>query len=274
MAPKPDSQPQTARSAGAAPHRYLLFFKPYDVLSSFTDPEGRHTLAEYVLVPGVYSAGRLDQDSEGLMVLTNDGELAHRMTHPHFKLPKTYLAQVEGEPDAAALAQLRRGVMVKGEKTAPAEVELLAGEPPLPPRPVPIRDRANIPTRWLRLVLREGRKRQVRHMTAAVGYPTLRLVRVAIGPLSLGALNPGEWRDLTSDELAALRKQLGHATGEHGHRPPASAIRRKTTTPLGATRTQPHERSQNTPAQPRSPDRMRHGNPVPRRRGNPRAGRV
>jgi 23S rRNA pseudouridine2457 synthase len=234
------------------PHRYLLFNKPYDVLSSFTDPEGRYTLAEYVPVHGVYAAGRLDQDSEGLMLLTDDGALGHRLTHPDHHLPKTYLAQVEGVPDAAALEKLRRGVMVKGEMTAPAEVELLDGEPALPPRPVPIRYRAEIPTCWLRIVLREGKKRQVRHMTAAVGYPTLRLVRIAIGPLELGSLLPGEWRDLTPAELSLLRKQLYSPS----------------------TRNRPHDRSENAPATPRSPHRVRRHHPVSRRSGNPGAGRV
>jgi len=193
------------------PSRTLILFKPYDMLSSFTDAEGRRTLAELVPVPGVYAAGRLDRDSEGLLVLTDDGNLAHRLTHPSHNLPKTYLAQVEGIPDAEALRRLRSGVMVKGELTSPAETVLLRDEPVLPPRSVPIRERANIPTSWLRIVLREGRKRQVRHMTAAVGYPTLRLVRVAVGPLELGTLQPGEWRDVTPGELAALRRQLSES---------------------------------------------------------------
>jgi 23S rRNA pseudouridine2457 synthase len=190
-------------------NRYILFFKPYDVLSTFTDPEGRQTLGSYVTAPGVYAAGRLDQDSEGLMLLTDDGRLAHVLTNPDHKLPKTYFVQVENEPDKAAISQLRRGVLIKGEMTLPAEVDLLDEAPDLPPRSVPIRYRPSIPTRWLRIVLREGRKRQIRHMTAAVGHPTLRLVRVAIGPLTLRGLQPGEWRDLTSQELEALRHALG-----------------------------------------------------------------
>ena len=190
--------------------RYLLFHKPYDVLPSFTDPddEERATLARFVPVAGVYAAGRLDRDSEGLMFLTDDGALAHRLTHPRYHLPKTYLVQVENIPQETALQALRRGVLVKGKRTGPAEVELLAGEPDLPPRPTPIRCRANIPTAWLKLVLREGRKRQIRHMTAAVGHPTLRLVRVAIGPQTLDGLAPGQWRDLTDVELATLRNAL------------------------------------------------------------------
>jgi 23S rRNA pseudouridine2457 synthase len=182
----------------------LVFYKPYGVLCSFTDEEGRLSLASYIPVPGVNEAGRLDQDSEGLMLLTDDGRLNHQMTHPRHHQPKTYLVQVEGTPRESSLDALRRGVVVRGEMTAPAEVELLPAEPDLPPRAVPIRYSPSVPTAWLRLVLREGRKRQIRHMTAAVGLPTLRLVRVAIGPLTLAGLEPGQWRDLTAAEVAAL----------------------------------------------------------------------
>ena len=184
--------------------RYLLFHKPFGVLTQFTDAEGRPTLADYIPVKGVYPAGRLDMNSEGLLLLTDDGRLAHRVTHPRWKLPKTYLVQVEGVPDEAALEQLRRGVMLKGKRTAPAEVELLSKPPDLPPRAV----RDYHPTPWLRITIREGRKRQVRRMTAAVGHPTLRLVRVAIGPLKLGDLAAGQWRDLTEVERRALFKAL------------------------------------------------------------------
>ncbi len=189
-------------------NRYLILYKPYDVLTQFTDEEGRTTLADYVPVPGVYTAGRLDRDSEGLLLLTNDGGLAHRVTHPRWKLSKTYLVQVEcvdGSPDLSNLLELRRGVMVKGQRTAPAMAELLSEPPDLPPRAV----RDYHPTAWLRITLREGRKRQVRRMTAAVGFPTLRLARVAIGPLELGDLQPGEWRDLTEDERRALFQAVG-----------------------------------------------------------------
>ncbi len=190
--------------------RYIAFHKPYQVLSSFTDREGRSTVADYVPIPDVYAAGRLDYDSEGLLFLTNDNWLLHRLTHPRYDHPKTYLVQVEGVPDEQALAQLARGVLVKGERTKQAEVELLVGdkEPQIPPRSVPIRYRASIPTSWLRVVLREGRKRQLRHMTAAVGYPTLRLIRTAIGPIRLNGLASGEWRDLTDEELRALARML------------------------------------------------------------------
>ena len=188
--------------------RYLLLHKPYGVLCAFSDPESRPTLAGYVPVPGVYAAGRLDLDSEGLLLLTDDGWLIHRLGHPRYQHPKTYLVQVEGVPNPEALAAMRRGVVVKGERTAPAQVELLTEEPDLPPRPVPVRERKTVPTAWLRLVLTEGRKRQVRHMTAAVGYPTLRLVRVGLGPLRIGSLEVGAWRDLTPAELDALRAML------------------------------------------------------------------
>jgi 23S rRNA pseudouridine2457 synthase len=187
---------------------YLLFHKPYGVLCAFTDPEGRPTLADYVDQPGVYAAGRLDLDSEGLLLLTSDGWLIHRLGHPRYEHPKTYLVQVERQPDEAALVALRRGVTVKGRRTAPARAELLPAPPDLPPRPVPIRYRKSVPTAWLRMVLTEGRKRQVRRMTAAVGYPTLRLVRVAIGPLELAGLEPGQWRPLTPGEIDALRATL------------------------------------------------------------------
>jgi 23S rRNA pseudouridine2457 synthase len=185
--------------------RYILFHKPYGVLTQFTDGEGRPTLADYIDVPGVYAAGRLDRNSEGLLFLTDDGEVLHRVTHPRWKLPKVYLAQVEGIPDEEALQKLREGVIIKGEKTAPAQVELLDHAPNVPPREV----RQYHPTPWLRIVLREGKKRQVRRMTAAVGHPTLRLVRVAIGPLTLGKLQPGQWRELTENERRNLFRALG-----------------------------------------------------------------
>jgi 23S rRNA pseudouridine2457 synthase len=185
--------------------RYILFHKPYGVLTQFTDAEGRPTLGDYIDLPGIYAAGRLDMNSEGLLLLTDDGEVLHRVTHPRWKLPKVYLVQVEGVPDEAALQKLREGVVVKGEKTAPAEVTLLDHEPNVPPRQV----RQYHPTPWLRIVLKEGKKRQVRRMTAAVGFPTLRLVRVAIGPLTLGNLQPGQWRDLTENQRRTLFRALG-----------------------------------------------------------------
>ena len=182
----------------------IAFNKPYGVLPCFTDPGGRPTLADYVAIPGVYAAGRLDLDSEGLILLTSDGTLAHHITDPQHKLPKVYLAQVERIPNEEALAQLRKGVVLNGKKTRPADVRLLLDDPQLPDRPVPIRSRKHVSTVWLEITLREGLNRQVRRMTAAVGHPTLRLVRVAIGPIMLGDLQPGQWRDVTSREIAQI----------------------------------------------------------------------
>lgn len=184
--------------------RTILFHKPYDVLPCFTDPEGRPTLSDYIGVPGVYAAGRLDRDSEGLMILTSDGALAHFITDPLYKLPKVYWAQVERIPDETALEHLRRGVVLSGVRTRPAGVRLLKQAPALSERPVPIRMRRTVPTAWLEIVLHEGKNRQVRRMTAAVGHPTLRLVRVAIGPLRLGKLPAGSWRAMTPKEEREL----------------------------------------------------------------------
>ncbi|MEH3159035.1 MAG: pseudouridine synthase [Sphingomonas taxi] len=174
----------------------ILFNKPYDVLSQFTDrgtATARRTLSDFIATPGVYPAGRLDRDSEGLLLLTDDGRLQARIADPRFKLPKTYLVQVEGEPDEAALAALRRGVTLKDGPTRPAEVERIP-PPPLWPRDPPIRYRAAIPDCWLRLTIREGRNRQVRRMTAAIGHPTLRLVRWRIGDWTLDGIAPGAGR--------------------------------------------------------------------------------
>jgi 23S rRNA pseudouridine2457 synthase len=186
--------------------RTILFHKPYGVLPCFTDPDGRATLADYIPVPGVYAAGRLDRDSEGLMLLTADGALAHRLTDPTHKFPKVYWVQVERVPGQAALDQLRHGVHLSGRRTKPANVRVLTPAPELPERSVPIRIRLTVPTAWLEIVLYEGMNRQVRRMTAAVGHPTLRLLRTAIGPLTLGDLRPGVWRALTSKEEAALKQ--------------------------------------------------------------------
>ena len=171
----------------------IAFNKPFNVLCQFTGGAGRRTLADFVTVKDVYPAGRLDYDSEGLLLLTDDGTLQRRIADPRHRTKKTYLAQIERTPDAAALALLRRGVKLRDGVTAPAGARLV-GEPDwLWPREPPIRYRRNVPAAWLEITLTEGRNRQVRRMTAAAGHPTLRLVRVAIGAWSLDGLKPGEW---------------------------------------------------------------------------------
>ena len=174
--------------------RSLLFNKPFRVLSQFSADGDKRTLADFIDLPGVYAAGRLDYDSEGLMLLTDDGALQARVADPRHKLPKVYLAQVEGIVDREALAALARGVELKDGRTGPARVEAVDEPGWLWPRDPPIRQRRHIPTQWLQLEIREGRNRQVRRMTAAVGHPTLRLVRIAIGDWRLDGLAPGEYR--------------------------------------------------------------------------------
>ncbi len=174
--------------------RVLLFNKPYGVLSQFTDGDGRATLADYIDVPGVYAAGRLDRDSEGLLVLTDDGRLQARIASPKTKTPKTYLAQVEGVPGPEALDALRRGVTLKDGPTRPARARVTPAPEWLWPRDPPVRYRKSVPESWVQLTITEGRNRQVRRMTAAVGHPTLRLIRVAVGDWCLDGLLPGEWR--------------------------------------------------------------------------------
>ncbi len=208
-------------------YRYLLFYKPYNVLSQFTD-EGlargsardagsaeksieRDTLKSYISVPNVYAVGRLDRDSEGLLLLTDDGPMQHRLSHPKFAHKRRYWVQVEGVPTEAAIAQLQSGVTIQNYRTRPAQVRAIA-EPDLPPRNPPIRDRKHIPTAWLEMTLSEGKNRQVRRMTAAVGFPTLRLVRGALFlsagcALTLAGLQPGEWRELTAQERRSLPRR-------------------------------------------------------------------
>jgi 23S rRNA pseudouridine2457 synthase len=189
----------------ARAHCHLLFHKPFGVLTQFTSSDaGKKTLAEYISVPDVYPAGRLDFDSEGLVLLTSDGWLQHRLSDPRYAHPRTYWAQVEGMPTARALEQLARGVVLKDGVTRPAQARLLLEVPPVEPRDPPIRFRKAIPATWIEIVLTEGRNRQVRRMTAAVGFPTLRLVRAAIGTLRIEGLKRGEWRYLTLSERSNL----------------------------------------------------------------------
>jgi 23S rRNA pseudouridine2457 synthase len=179
--------------------RLIAFNKPHGVLSQFTDrgaETARQTLSDFIEIPGVYPAGRLDRDSEGLLLLCDDGRLQARIADPRFKTAKTYLVQVEGEPDEPSLEALRKGVRLKDGPTLPAQIERLA-EPALWPRDPPIRVRKSIPDSWISVTIREGRNRQVRRMTAAIGHPTLRLVRWSIGDWSLAGLAPGDWRELT-----------------------------------------------------------------------------
>jgi 23S rRNA pseudouridine2457 synthase len=191
--------------------QYILFNKPYNVLCQFTDKSEnsqRLLLKDYIPIPDVYPVGRLDLDSEGLLLLTDNGQLQHRLANPKFAHPRTYYVQVENIPDKSALDKLRQGVTIKNYLTRRAQVHLLEHEPDLPPRVPPIRDRKNIPTCWLEITLTEGRNRQVRRMTAAVGFPTLRLFRVSIGKesklINIQGLEPGQWRKLTSQEVKIL----------------------------------------------------------------------
>jgi 23S rRNA pseudouridine2457 synthase len=183
--------------------RLVLFNKPHDVLCQFTDVEGRRTLKDYLDLPGIYPAGRLDRDSEGLLLLTDDGKLQQAISDPRFKQEKTYLVQVEGKISQVALQELRKGLVLKDGPTLPARAEAIS-DPQLWERIPPIRVRLNVPDSWLSLSIREGRNRQVRRMTAAVGFPTLRLIRVRIGPWELGELQPGDYRVMDVDSKALV----------------------------------------------------------------------
>ena len=179
----------------------LCFNKPYQVLTQFTDETGRQTLADYIDMPGIYAAGRLDRDSEGLLLLTSDGQLQNRISHPDHKLSKVYWVQVDGQVSAEALQKLRDGVQLKDGMTLAAQADEIPPPASLWPRDPPIRMRAEIPTSWLQIEICEGRNRQVRRMTAAVGFPTLRLIRYAIGPISLDGLSPGEYAEVEEQPL-------------------------------------------------------------------------
>ncbi len=194
----------------------LLFNKPFGVLCQFSDSENRRTLADFVDIKAVYPAGRLDRDSEGLVLLTDDGSLQHQISHPAHKMAKTYWVQVEGTPDNRAIRSLCDGIQLKDGKTLPAKARILP-EPKLWPRDPPIRYRAKIPTTWLELTIQEGRNRQVRRMTAAIGHPTLRLVRTSIGPWSLEKLAPGQWHETQTPDN--WRTIISNKKDKSGQRP-------------------------------------------------------
>jgi 23S rRNA pseudouridine2457 synthase len=217
----------------------ILFNKPYGVLSQFTDDQNRPTLAQYIKLPHVYPAGRLDHDSEGLLLLTDDGQVQHHIAHPAHKLPKTYWVQVEGAPNSYALTKLRQGVELNDGITLPAEARLIP-TPKLWERDPPIRSRVNIPTQWVEIVISEGKNRQIRRMTAAVGHPTLRLVRVKIGNWTLEGIAPGEYKATT---LNLPKSAMTEAPRGRDHRPAQRQLRK----PHSDDRTKPADGQKRPP---------------------------
>ncbi|MCE3251152.1 MAG: pseudouridylate synthase [Cellvibrio sp.] len=227
----------------------VLFNKPFGVLSQFTDDENRPTLAQYIKLPNVYPAGRLDHDSEGLLLLTDDGDLQHHISHPAHKQPKTYWVQVEGAPNSYALTKLRQGVELNDGMTQPAEVRLIP-TPKLWERVPPIRERANIPTQWLELIITEGRNRQVRRMTAAVGHPTLRLVRVRIGNWTLEGIEQGKYKIETVQPPASTTNKPRPKSRRHTGKPAGktSTASLSDKNKRGAAQETRHSRQQPKPA--------------------------